>query len=179
MGQVGFAGAVDALHAAVDRLLAADLDLLPAAELPGLFARLETERRRLEAVDHELLVALDERGIAGEYGRTGTADLLNELARVAPGEATARMRAARDLGPRRQVTGAPLAPLFARTAEAQRAGAISAAHAKVIVGAVAAIPEKLSVELAGPVEQFLVEQATHLDPKRLAAAARGPVKVSV
>ncbi|HEY2297784.1 MAG TPA: DUF222 domain-containing protein, partial [Jatrophihabitans sp.] len=173
MGQVGFAGAVEALRDAVDGLLgAADLDLLPARELPGLFAELETERRRLEAVDHELLVALDERGIAGEYGRTSTADLLTELSRVAPGEAKARLHAARDLGPRREVSGAPLAPIFARVADAQRAGVISAGHAKVITQTVAAVPAKLSFEVAGPVEQFLVDQARHLDPKRLAAAAR-------
>jgi hypothetical protein len=115
MAAVGFAGAVEALHGVVDQLLDSDLALLPAAELPGLFARLECERRRLEAVDHELLVALDERGLAGEYGRTTTADLLNELSRVAPGEAKVRMRAARDLGPRREVSGAPLAPLCRRS----------------------------------------------------------------
>jgi hypothetical protein len=173
MGQVGFAGAVAALRDAVDGLLgAADLALLPAGELPGLFAELETERRRLEAVDHELLVALDERGIAGEYGRTSTADLLTELCRVAPGEAKARLHAARDLGPRREVSGAPLAPIFARVADAQRAGELSTGHAKVITQTVAAIPAKLSFEVAGPVEQFLVEQAKHLDPKQLAAAAQ-------
>jgi hypothetical protein len=170
--QVGFAAAVQALHAAVDGLLDADLTLVPAARLPGLFAALETERRRLEAVDHDLLVALDERGIAGEYGRTGTADLLGELARVSPGDAKARVRAARDLGPRREVSGAPLAPLFARVADAQRDGVISAEHARVITAAVTAIPAAMTFELAGPVEQFLVEQATHLDPKQLAAAAR-------
>ncbi|HEY2299025.1 MAG TPA: DUF222 domain-containing protein [Jatrophihabitans sp.] len=173
MGQVGFAGAVAALHGVVDQLLgAADLALLPADELPGLFAALETERRRLEAVDHNLVAALEQRGIAGEYGRTSTADLLTELSRVAPGEAKARLHAARDLGPRREVTGAPLAPIFARVADAQRAGVISAQHARVITTTVAAIPEHLSFELAGAVEQFLVDQARHLDPKRLAAAAQ-------
>ena len=90
MAEVGFAGAVEALHGVVDQLLASDLALLPSAELPGLFAALETERRRLEAVDHNLVAALDERGIAGEYGRTSTADLLTELSRVVPGEARAR-----------------------------------------------------------------------------------------
>src|SRR5690242_16665499 len=107
MARDGFAAGIDALRAAVDVLLESELSLLPARELPGLFAELETERRRLEAVDHNLLVALQVGGIAGEYGRTTTADLLNELCRVAPAEAKARMRAASDLGPRRQVTGAP------------------------------------------------------------------------
>ncbi|HEY2299819.1 MAG TPA: DUF222 domain-containing protein [Jatrophihabitans sp.] len=172
MAQVGFAGAVEALRDAVDGLLdAADLELLPAAELPGLFAKFETQRRRLEAVDHNLLVALDQRGLAGEYGRTSTADLVNELSRVAPGEAKARMRAARDLGPRREVSGALLAPLFARVADAQRDGELSREHARVITTTVAAIPAELTFELAGPVEQFLVDQAKHLDPKQLAAAA--------
>jgi hypothetical protein len=172
MGQVGFAGGVEALHSAVDQLLGSDLDRLPTEELPGLFAKLEAERRRLDAVDHDIIIALEERGLAGEYGRTSTADLLNELTRVAPAEAKARMHAARDLGPRRQVTGAPLEPIFPRTAAAQRAGSISGEHAKVIRTTVAAIPDKVSFELTGPVEEFLVEQAQHLDPKRLGAAAQ-------
>src|SRR6476659_3446264 len=50
----GFAAAVEALHAAVDGLLSSDLALVPAADLAGLFAALETERRRLAAVDHDL-----------------------------------------------------------------------------------------------------------------------------
>ena len=126
----------------------------------------------LTAVDQVVIAELDERQLAGDFGRTSTADLLGELSRLSPAEAKARVRAAHDMGPRREFSGAPLAPLFARVAEAQRDGLISAAHARVITGCIDALPSHLAYELAGPVEQFLVEHALHLDPKRLAVAAR-------
>src|SRR5689334_7080899 len=166
------ATAIDSLAAAVDALLGCELSVEAAPELAESFARLEVQRRRLVAVDHRLVAELRERGIAGEYGRTGTADLLCELTRISPAEATARVRAADDLGPRREVSGARLAPLFARVADAQREGAISVEHARVIRTTVAALPDKASFELAGPVEQFLADQARHLDPKHLGAVAQ-------
>src|SRR5689334_4402329 len=147
----GFAAAVQALHGVVDSLLSADLARVPADQLAGLFAAWEVERRRLEAVDHDLIARIDQTRLAGEFGRASTADLLGALSRLAPGEAKARVRAAHDLGPRREITGAPLAPLFARVADAQRDGAVSAEHARVITRTVEAIPAALSFEVAGPV----------------------------
>lgn len=164
--------AIESLEAAVDQLLDADASLVSGAELAGLFTRFEQQRRRMESADHTMIAQLQEAGLAGEFGRTSTADLLIELTRIAPAEAGARVRAARDLGPRREPCGLPLKPLFARVADAQRAGSISAAHAKVITSTVTAIPSEKSFDLADPVEACLVEQAEHLDPKRLAAAAR-------
>lgn len=164
--------AVALLGAAVDRLLEADLSMPTGAVLAGVFAELETQRRKLDAVDHAMLAALDERGLAGDFGTAGTAELLGELSRLAPGEARARVRAARDLGPRRDLLGVPLPPIFARVAEAQRDGSISAAHARVIISCLDAIPAHLTTEAAGPAEEFLVEQARHFDTRQLAAIAR-------
>ena len=172
MGGSEFAAAVGAFHAAVERLLDSDLAGVEPVELAGLFRDLETDRRRMEAIDHAMVAQLHDAQVAGEFGRTSTAELLVELTRIAPAEAAARVRAARDLGPRREPCGLPLAPIFPRVAEAQRSGSISAAHAKVITSTVAAIPHERSFELAEPVEAFLVEQAEKLDPKRLAAATR-------
>lgn len=160
------------LRAAVDLLLEADVGEATGVELAGLVAEIEAQHRRLSAVDHVVVAQLEQCQLAGEFGRQSTADLLAELSRLAPGEAKARVRAAHDLGPRREFSGAPLPPLFARVAQAQREGVISAAHARVITGCVDALPAHLSYALEAPVEQFLVEQATHLDPKRLAATAR-------
>lgn len=164
--------AVALLRTAVDRLLAADLTLPSGAVLADVFADLEAQRRKLESVDHAVLAALEEHGLAGDFGRASTAELLGELARLAPAEATARVRAAHDLGPRRDLYGVPLPPVFSRVADAQRDGSISAAHARVIIGCLDALPASVSVEAAGPAEQFLVEQARHFDPKQLAAIAR-------
>ncbi|HEY8300304.1 MAG TPA: DUF222 domain-containing protein, partial [Jatrophihabitans sp.] len=172
MEQTGVEAAAVGLREAVDRLLELDLGLISGADLAGLFAELEAQRRRLESVDHALLVALGERGLAGDFGRTGVGDLLGELVRLAPGEARVRVRAARDLGPRRDLGGVVLGPVFVRVAAAQRDGTISAAHARVIAECLAAIPASLSVEVAGPAEQFLVEQAQHFDPRQVAVIGR-------
>jgi hypothetical protein len=167
----GAAEAIAMLCAGIDGLLDADLSVLSGADLAQCFAELETQRRRLDAVDHAVLAALGEHDVAGEFGRQSVVDLLGELARVAPAEATARVCAARDLGPRREFTGAPLAPIFARVAAAQHAGDISAAHARVIIGCVQKLPTHLSWEVCGPAQAFLGEHAHHLDPRQLAIVA--------
>src|SRR5690349_24689071 len=75
------ATAIDSLAAAVDALLGCELSVEAAPEVAESCARLEVQRRRLVAVDHSMIAELRERGIAGEYGRSGTADLLCELTR--------------------------------------------------------------------------------------------------
>ena len=172
MAGSNFEAAIQSLEAVMDQLVDADASAVAGVELSGLVARFERQRRRMESVEHTMVARLQDAQVAGEFGRTSAADLLVELIRIAPAEAGARVRAARDLGPRREPCGLSLPPIFTRVAEAQRDGSISAAHAKVITATVAAIPAHRSFELAEPVEQFLVEQAEHLDPKRLAAAAR-------
>ncbi len=162
----GVGAAVALLRTAVDQLLAADVTTPAGPALAAAFAEVEVQRRRLEAVDQVLLAAVDERGLAGEFGRASTADLLRELSRIAPAEAKARVRAARGLGPRRDLAGQPLGPVFGRVAAAQREGAISSAHARVIIRCLAEIPAALSAEAAGPAEEFLVEQALHFDPQQ-------------
>src|SRR4051812_31812324 len=109
---------VEALRAAVDGLLSASLSGVSAVQLTGLLVEVETRRRRLEAVDQLLIAEAAQRGVAGEYGRTGTPDLLVSLLRVSPVEASARVRRAEDLGPRRALTGEPLQPLLPATAAA-------------------------------------------------------------
>src|ERR1700759_538213 len=98
-GRLGVA--VSALVGAVDQLLAADLALPAGAEVAEAFAMVETQRRRLEAVDHARVMALEARGLGGDFGRASVPHLLGERCRIAPAEARARVRAARELGPRR------------------------------------------------------------------------------
>src|SRR5438309_9794095 len=85
------ADAVALLRAAVDGLLAASLSSSSSVEVATLLSSLETERRRLEAVDQRLLAEVTERGVAGDYARTSPADLLITTLRVSPAEARARL----------------------------------------------------------------------------------------
>lgn len=149
---------VEALRAAVDALMLAELSSLPAPEVTGLLAELERERRRLEAVDQRLLGEVVDRGIAWEHARTSPADLLITLLRVSPAEAKARLDRAADFGPRRVLTGAPLGPVFPVVAEAMRAGEIAARHAEVITSCL----DRVSVvapEATEVAEALLVEAA--------------------
>ncbi len=164
MAEVQFAAAVTALADAVDLLLSADLSLPGGTQLTAAFATVEIQRRRLEAFDHALVMAVQDRGLAGDFGQASVPHLLGTLCRLSPREATARVKAAHDLGPRRDLGGAPLSPVFALVAEAQGEGAISAAHARVITACLEKIPAAISVEAAGPAEAFLVEQARQSRP---------------
>ncbi len=110
--------------------------------------------------------------MAAELCVTSTAALLRQLLRISAGEASARVRAAADLGPRRSLPGELLEPLFARVAAAQAAGVISPEHARVIVRAVDQLPGELQAEFERVVEAELVEAAREWDPvalQRLAA----------
>jgi hypothetical protein len=162
--------AIALIRAGIDALLEADLSRLSSTELTAAIRELETERRRCESVDQRVLAEVGERGVAGEYGRTSTVDLLVELLRVSPREARARVNRARDLGPRRAVTGEPLDPTLPLVAQAHRVGAISAEHADVITAAVDAIPSAYAAEFTPTVEQALVEMAQRAEPRQVAKA---------
>ncbi|MEO9139186.1 MAG: DUF222 domain-containing protein, partial [Jatrophihabitans sp.] len=155
------------LRTAVDGLLACALGAVPSTDLVGVLSAVETQRRRLDAVDAQLLAEISERGVAGDYGRTSTADLLTHTLRVAPAEAKQRVARACDLGPRRGLSGQPLPPILPAAAEALITGDISAAHTTVITDCLDAIPPGLTVEASGVAERFLIDAARHEDPRAL------------
>jgi hypothetical protein len=111
-------------HDVVDELIALPLTGLDGDDVLGVLRAVEAEHRRLAVVDHALIGEVEQRGLAVERGCASTERLLRQLLRVSVGEAGARTRAARDLGPRRGLTGEPLAPMFPRVAAAGRRGAI-------------------------------------------------------
>lgn len=162
---------IEQLHRAVDGLLGTDTGALPGSELTGLLAALEVQRRRLEAVDQLLIAEIDLRGLAGEYARGSTANLLTHLLRVTPGEARIRVQRAGDLVPRRALTGEPLPPILPGTADAIRAGDIGPGHVAVIADCLDAIPPSISYEASGPAEALLIEAARHEHPGQLRKTA--------
>lgn len=156
------------LRAGVDVLLAGSLDELTGVEIADLLESLEVQRRRLEAVDARVVAAIEERGVAGEFGRTSTVDLLATRLRVDSREAKHRVARARVLGPRRTLTGDALPSLLPATAEALAAGEVSGAHATVIAATLDALDHlPTAAEIAGPVENFLVDAARQESPRAL------------
>ena len=109
---------VAALQADLDALLSEDLVGLGRDELLAGLSGFESFKRRLPVADHALIAEVVDRGLAAEVCEPSAATLLRNVLRIGPGEATARVRAAADLGPRRSLLGEVLPPRFARVAAA-------------------------------------------------------------
>jgi hypothetical protein len=141
-------------------------------ELLAAWVEIETERNRLAHREHAVIAEIDARGIALTRAVPSTAALGSRLLRISPGEARARVRAAQNMGPRHGLTGEELQPIYAVVAAAQAEGAISPAHARVVMNAVETLPDAVRAEQEDKVESDLVRYARQFDPVALAKAAR-------
>ncbi|SDI95089.1 protein of unknown function [Frankineae bacterium MT45] len=159
------------LSEAINAVFGAQLESFTSAELLELLQGWESCTRREVAVDHLLVAALMARGLADEYGFSAPAALLADLLRLDPREAKARVRAAEDLGPRTGFTGEPLESVFPLVAAEQKAGAISARHAQVIVATLGGLSAELDFEHGAAIQATLVEQSRWFAPNELAKVA--------
>ncbi|QIS11761.1 HNH endonuclease signature motif containing protein [Nocardia arthritidis] len=119
-----------------------DLSLVGVSdeELVELVRRVECEKRRLAAVEHRLAVELAQRSIPAKVGARGVSGFLVETLRIPHAEASARAKAAKELGPRVDMAGEVHPPLLPATAAALAEGAISMAHAQRISAVLAHVP---------------------------------------
>jgi hypothetical protein len=165
--------AVAAVRAGVDALLSCDLTAVTGMELAAAVQGLEVQLRRLGAVDARLLIELDARGVAGDFGACSTVDLLRERLRIPAARASARLAAARDTGPRRTLTGEQLPPVYPLLAAAQAAGSVDAEAARRIRHCLDRLPGDLALRhgpsVEADVEAVLVDAATRVDARSLAA----------
>ena len=120
-----------ALHEVVSRIVAHSYDALTTPERLTYLELLERETRRLPVACHELINQVDRQATPAEIGGK-FAHVLADRLRITRGEANRRIHEAQDLGARQALTGEPLAPRYAATAAAQRAGRIGASHVTVI-----------------------------------------------
>ena len=164
MEATAVASVAQTLRAAVDGLLALDYGSVPTGELAGLLSELETERRRLDAVDVRVVAALAAQATPAAFGATSLPDLVGGLTRTTRYEARARTQRSIDLAERRGLSGEVLEPIHPRTAQALTGGEISAAHVDVITQCLGRIPSNLAVEAFSAGEAYLVEAARHEDP---------------
>ena len=95
----------------VDDLQQLELTALGDEQLLSVLRELETQHRRLAAVDQRLIAEIESRGLAGQRACRSTAALLGQLLRISPAEASARLRAAADTGPARADRRDPAADL--------------------------------------------------------------------
>ncbi|HZC53582.1 MAG TPA: DUF222 domain-containing protein [Mycobacterium sp.] len=163
--------ALSAAHLAVDELQGLDLTGLSDEAVLALWQELERLRRRLPAVEHQLVLEAEGRDLPGEHQLRGVPQLLRGLLRLDPGEATARVQAAHAAGARRSLTGQPVPALFAQLATAQAAGSLSERQARIITATIDKLPEQLREEHWDEIETDLVGYAQRFDPIGLAKIA--------
>ncbi|HST48084.1 MAG TPA: DUF222 domain-containing protein [Jatrophihabitans sp.] len=142
------------------------------ADLLAELRELESLRRRLAVADHALIGELDRRGLAGRMVVGTTAALLQGLLRLSPGEAKDRVAAARACGSRAGITGEQLPPVLPALAAAQADGTVSAEHTRAVLSTLGQLPVRASYEDRRLAEKHLVEAATTLRPREVAAVGR-------
>jgi uncharacterized protein DUF222 len=142
-----------------------------AAILNALRA-IERLRRRLAALDHQLIVQAERRSLGYTHAARDTAGLLASALRIGTREAHARVKAAADCGPRTTLQGEPLPPVFDQVAAAQACGGISTEHARTIVTTMRALPGDVDPDYAQTVHDTLLHLARVADPDQLGKAAR-------
>ena len=106
-----------------------------------------------------------------ELGAKSWKDVLRIRWRISATEANRRLAEAADLGPRRALTGEPLAPVLAATAAAQAAGLINGEHVDKIRDAMARIPGFVDTPTREQIEIDLVRLAVGVGPAELKKAA--------
>lgn len=97
----------------------------------AILEKLECVTRRLQTPSHQLINQLGEQVDPTELGGKLPWALADRL-HITRAEAGRRIAEAADLGPRRALTGEPLAPVLPATAAAQHDGTIGADHVAVI-----------------------------------------------
>lgn len=163
--------ALAALRAAHDSLAAADIDTLSQAELLAAIDDLEALSCQLPTQSHRMLARLQAETTPREMGAKSWKDALAIRWRISRGEATRRLAEAAELGPRRSLTGEPLAPLLPAIAVAQAAGVINPEHVKVLREAMDNLPVFVDAVTREQIELDLVRQAVGTGPKELRTSA--------
>jgi hypothetical protein len=164
-------GLLGRLDTVIDELLDTDLTGLGGESVLDLLRGLEVRQRRFATVDHVIVAEADTRALGRERGCPRTATLLAQLLKITAGEASARVRAARELAPRRALTGELMPARYARVAAAQAAGDLNSAQARVITRMIEALPAQIRDQHFDTADEFLVGQAPHFTPDTLTTIA--------
>ncbi|KUH82732.1 MULTISPECIES: HNH endonuclease signature motif containing protein [unclassified Mycobacterium] len=151
-------------------LLAESFESLSTAEQFAVAAQWETFTRAQAAVGHRLVAELERTPIA-ELGAPSVASALTVLLRISKTDANRRVRQARELAPRRAMTGEQLEPVLARTAAAQARGQIGVEHVRIIGKFFAKqIPVSVPFDVREAAEAQLADIAAKLTPEELREA---------
>ncbi|OBF92484.1 hypothetical protein A5790_13385 [Mycobacterium sp. 852002-51152_SCH6134967] len=162
--------------AAMDReltaLIAESFDTLGTAEQLRVIVQWETFTRRQAAVSHSMVAGLGRAPIE-ELGENSVAGALAVLLRLSKAEAHRRVAEAKELAPRRAMTGETLEPVLAHTAAAVEQGLVGAEHVRVIRRFFdKQVPASTPFDVREAAEGQLAQLATKHTPEELRAAAQ-------
>ncbi len=139
-----------ALEAALAAVAGHDCAALTTPELLAWLAQVEKLRRRLPALEHTVINTLARQATPEELGGK-LSHAIAEATLISRKQAARRIAEAADLGPRHGLTGEPLPPVLAETAQRQRQGTLGSEHVTVI--------RNFSHRLPGWVDQTTRERA--------------------
>ncbi|VBA54321.1 HNH endonuclease signature motif containing protein [Mycobacterium pseudokansasii] len=159
-----------ALDAAVDRLVDLNFDALTTPEWLALVERCEKVRRRLPVAEHQLINNLARQASTEELGGK-LSHAIADWALISRTEASRRIKAAADLGPRRGLTGEPIAPVLAGAVAAQRDGKLGGESIHVIRRFYHQLPGWVDQATRERAEAQLARQGSQFRPEQLAGLA--------
>jgi len=174
------AAVVEADPAVALRSLAEGLDALVAIDWSGAsdeglleaLRGLETVRRRLPAVEHEVILEARARDLPERRAVRTMSSLLRTELRIGQADAAGRVLAAEAAGTRRALTGEQLPPAHPAVAAAQAKGTICPRQAKTIVRTLEKLPDDVRAEDGPEIEAELVALARRFDPDQFAKIAQ-------
>lgn len=176
--KVGLAQNRDAVQTALAGHLAATTTLVDVdftgfdtAELLAIQSQREQQARAQTLIDHRIQAALMAQAAPHEIGGKSWKDVLATRMRISGKEASRRVAAAAELGPRYAIGGEVLEPLLPACAAALQSGTINTEHITVIRDTVAKAEKYVSTAELAQIESDLVAAATRDTPETLKAAA--------
>jgi hypothetical protein len=162
---------VAALRAALDAVADCDVDALTAPEVLSVMDDMEAVFCQMPTQLQRMLAHLQAETTPKALGAKSWHAVLRIRWRLSTAEAGRRLAEAADLGPRRALTGEPLAPVLAATAAAQAAGAITGEHVTVLRDTMRSLPAWVDAITREQIELDLVRVALGVGPKELRETA--------
>ncbi|RAV13956.1 hypothetical protein DQP55_09490 [Mycolicibacterium sp. GF69] len=140
--------------------------MLSTSEQLALAAQWESFVRSSAVVGHRLVAQLDRAPVA-ELSEHSTAGALAVLLRISKAEAGRRVAQARELAPRRAMTGEKLDPVLTHTAAAVQRGLIGPEHVRIISKFFDTLPAAVTYDVREAAEAQLAELAGKHTPEEL------------
>jgi hypothetical protein len=163
--------ALEMIETGYAMLAAESFDAEQHLELLDVQSRLEAVAWKHPVISHKIINRLAAEADPKALGAKNLADLFATRLRISPDEAKRRIKHAELLGPRRAVTGEPLAPKLAHVAVVQEQGLIGPEHVRILEKFFKKLPNYVDAQTCEAAEADLARAAAGLGPEQFRKAA--------